>query len=54
MYESRTPREDRSDALIFLSKAIGLAASIGLEKEAARLEQRSEHIDAVFNAQFRH
>jgi len=53
MYESKRPKDDRDDALSFLSKAIGQATDLGLEKEAARLKERYEHIEAVFNSQFR-
>lgn len=53
MYESKRPKDDRDDALLFLSKSIGLAADMGLGKEVARLKERYEHIDAVFNSQFR-
>jgi hypothetical protein len=53
MYESKRPKDDRDDALLFLSKAIGLATDLGLEVEAARLKERYGHIDKVFNSQFR-
>lgn len=53
MYESKRPKDDRDDALLFLSKSIGLAADMGLGKEAARLKERYGHIDEVFNSQFR-
>jgi hypothetical protein len=53
MYESKRPKDDRDDALLFLSKSIRLATDMGLEREAARLKERYEHIDGVFNSQFR-
>jgi hypothetical protein len=53
MYESKRPKDDRDDALLFLSKAVGLATDLGLGKEAARLKERYEHIIKVYNSQFR-
>jgi hypothetical protein len=53
MYDSRRPKDDHDDALLFLSKAIGFAADLGLEKEASRLEERYTHIHEVFHSQFR-
>jgi hypothetical protein len=53
MYESKYPKEDRDDALLFLSKAIGLATDLGLEGEVAGLKERYEHVIKVFNSQFR-
>lgn len=53
MYDSRYPKDDKDDALLFLSKAIGLATDLGLEKEVADLKSRYEHINQVFNSQFR-
>jgi|GEM_PF-6616051 len=53
MYESKRPKDDRDDALLFLSKSIRLAADMGFEKELARLKERYAHIDRVFNSQFR-
>lgn len=53
MYESKYPKDDRDDALSLLSKAIGLATDLGLEKEIASLKERHEHINEVFNSQFR-
>jgi hypothetical protein len=52
MYESNYPKDDKDDALGFLSKAIGIAADLGLEKEVVRMKKRYEHINEVFNAQF--
>jgi len=53
MYESRRPKDDRDDAMLFLSKAIGLATDLELGKEVARLKERYEHVIKVFNSQFR-
>lgn len=53
MYESGYPKDDRDDALMSLAKAISMANELGLEQEAARLKAQSEHINAVFNSQFR-
>ena len=53
MYESKRPKDDRDDALLFLSKATKLATDLGLQKEVARLKDRYEHIIGVFNSQFR-
>lgn len=53
MYESNYPKDDRDDALGFLSKAIGLANSLGLADLEGGLKSRSEHINQVFISQFR-
>ncbi len=53
MYESHHPKDDRDDALGFLSKAIGLAGSLGLAQIEGGLKSRYEHINEVFNSQFR-
>jgi hypothetical protein len=53
MYDSKRPKDDHDDALLFLSKAIGVARDLGLEKEASGLKERSGHIHEVFNSQFR-
>ncbi len=53
MYESKRPKDDRDDALLFLSKSIRLAADMGFEKELAMLKERYAQIDEVFNSQFR-
>ncbi|MDO8310942.1 MAG: hypothetical protein Q7T25_03285 [Sideroxyarcus sp.] len=54
MYESRHPKDERDDALGDLAQAIGLAGTLGLMDISADLKGRYEHIDEVFNAQFRH
>ncbi|MBK5274704.1 MAG: hypothetical protein JJE30_06600 [Desulfuromonadales bacterium] len=53
MYESKRPKDDKDDALLFLSKAIRLATDLGFEEEVAKLKENYEHIMAVYNAQFR-
>lgn len=53
MYDSKRPKDDHDDALLFLSKAIGIATDLGLEKEASGLKERYGHIHEVFNSQFR-
>jgi len=53
MYESSRPKDDKDDALGFLAKAIEQAAELGLGKEADRMRSRYEHINNVYNAQFR-
>ncbi len=53
MYDSRRPRDDRDDALDFLSEVIRLARLLG---DAATLDEaraRQEHISAVYRSQFR-
>jgi len=53
MYESNYPKDDKDDALGFLSKAIKQATELGLEKEVVRLKSHYDHIIEVYNAQFR-
>jgi hypothetical protein len=53
MYDSSYPKDDRDDALAYLSKAIQLAGCMGNGREEARLKQRYAEIEAVFNSQFR-
>jgi hypothetical protein len=53
MYASNHPKDDRDDALGLLSRAIGLAGALGLAGIQASLSGRYEHVDAVFNSQFR-
>lgn len=53
MYESKYSRDDRDDALGFLAKAISLAGSLDLVGVEDDLKQRYDHINGVFNAQFR-
>jgi hypothetical protein len=42
------------DASLYLNRAILLAGKLGRQDEAARLKNRSEHIAAVYNHQFRY
>ena len=53
MYDSRYPKEDRDDALGFLSEAIRLAKLLNYEAEIAELKARYESIIAVYSSQFR-
>lgn len=53
MYESSCPKDERDDALGYLSQAIRLADSLGLSDIESVMKARYEHIDEVFNAQFR-
>ena len=55
LYEARTSRSAStlySDAKDAFYDAIGLARDLGLTDEAERLDQRLEHIKAVFRSQF--
>ncbi|HEY1992737.1 MAG TPA: aldehyde dehydrogenase family protein [Gammaproteobacteria bacterium] len=52
MYDARSPSGDYSEAKENFHAAIALANDLGLEGEAERLEQRLEHIKAVFRSQF--
>ena len=42
------------DACLHLAQAIQIAAGLGLTDEVARLKKRGEHVDAVYNHQFRY
>ena len=53
MYDSKYPKDDKDDALGYLSTAIKQATELGLEKEVVRLKEHYEHIIEVFNSQFR-
>lgn len=53
MCESNYPKDDRDDALTYLTKALKLTGALGLEDLESRIKQRHEHIDAIFNSQFR-
>jgi hypothetical protein len=53
MYDSNYPRDDRDDALIYLSKAIDLAQAQNLTEQETALRARYKHIFSVFNSQFR-
>ena len=52
MYDARSPSGDYSEAKENFHAAIALATDLGLTEEAARLEQRLEHIKGVFRSQF--
>lgn len=51
MYDARSPSGDYSEAKENFHSAISLANKLGLRDEAARLEQRLEHIKSVFRSQ---
>ena len=53
MYDSRYPKDDRDDALACLARAAELAAGLGLAGMEESLRERSAHIEAVYNSQFR-
>lgn len=53
MYEAIYPKADRDEALGFLADASGLAGVLGFVDLEAELKQRYEHINAVYNSQFR-
>jgi len=42
------------DSRLSLAHAIKIAEALGLKGEVERLTKRAEHIDAVYNHQFRH
>ena len=55
MYEAHSPSSANvcySDAKECYYDAIGLARRLGLEEETKALEERLEHIKAVFRSQF--
>jgi len=55
MYDARPlgVKDCYDDARLYFSRAIEAARSAGLTAEASRLTQRLEHIEAVYNGQFR-
>jgi hypothetical protein len=55
MYDARPggAKAEYEDARLFFLHAIDEAKRLGLEDEVARLIQRSDHIAAVYNSQFR-
>lgn len=53
MYESSHPKDDRDDALYQLKMALGIARGLKLKEKEAELVARYQHIEAVFNSQFR-
>ena len=42
------------DACLHLARAIQIAMGLGLMDEVERLKKRGEHVDAVYNHQFRY
>ena len=56
MYDARpwNVKDHYEDACLYLNHAILIAQELGLDDEAERLKQRSQHIDAVYNHQFRY
>lgn len=52
MYDSRYPTGEYSDAKEWFYDAIRYARENGFAEEAVLLEQRLEHVKAVFRSQF--
>jgi hypothetical protein len=52
MYDSRHPRDDRDDALGFLSEAMRAARLLADHRALGELKTRYEHINAVYRSQF--
>ncbi len=55
MYDAqpRAAKSEYEDARLFFLHAIDEATRLGLADEVARLTQRSDHIAAVYNSQYR-
>jgi hypothetical protein len=53
MYDAHRPKEHAEDALLNMQRAIDAAAALGLKDEAQRLTERRDHIQSVYNHQFR-
>jgi hypothetical protein len=53
MYDARHPKDDYDDARRDFDAAIDEARRLGLDAEVARLTQRRDHVEAVYNSQFR-
>jgi hypothetical protein len=53
MYDARRPQDHFYDAREAFREAIYIAGKAGLKREARRLEDRLEHIRAVYTHQFR-
>ena len=53
MYDARRPQDYWNDAREMFSEAIHLAEKAGLKREARRLQDRLDHIRAVYTHQFR-
>lgn len=56
MYDARLHRvkDCYEDAMGFLAEAIALAETARLQRTASRLKARRDHIDNVYNHQFRY
>jgi hypothetical protein len=52
MYDSRRPQDEWRDARDAFGEAIHIAEKAGLKKEARRLQDRLDHIRAVYTHQF--
>ena len=55
MYEARphNVKDHHEDAQLYFSRAIEAAQQAGLFDEVARLVCRREHVESVYNSQFR-
>jgi hypothetical protein len=53
MYDSRSPRDERDDAMGFLSQAMRAARLLGDEATLAEVKTRYDHVGAVYRSQFR-
>ena len=53
MYEARRPKEPYEDACQHFHHAIEAAKRLGLVDEVARLSARRDHVESVYNSQFR-
>ena len=56
MYDAASPnvKDCYEDACLHLAHAIQIATDLGLTDEVERLKKRGEHVDAVYNHQFRY
>lgn len=56
MYDARpwNVKDCYEDACLYLNHAILIAQELGLAAETERLKRRSQHIEAVYNHQFRY
>jgi hypothetical protein len=56
MYDAapHNAKDRHEDASRHIAQAIRLARALGRDGDAARLQARSRHFDAVYNHQFRH
>ena len=53
MYKSSHPKDERDEALYQLNMALRIARVLKLKEKEAELTERYEHIESVFNSQFR-